>query len=1468
MLSPLLRPYRDKMRTLACLALLGLTRLISGSSPPLIISLETGWPAPPLLHEILETVYDESPSAYFALLGLLPHEELSPEKTLSTILHLIDSHSLLPDPSSLSTLHYALGLHTAVPRIEAFYNWYEASIDEHRLGVEGCGSWVEYKGKGYCNAEDLDAAMADTFSTANPMDLLPFDHARDAVGILYYDPSSQPFDVDRFIVRYKPARQTHQTPMSGYGVELALKRTDYLVVDDRQAKSQGKATQWTHSGPFDDVLGSNPWQELSIPLTANETNNLGLKAASLIMSSPDPLAALTHLSQDFPKYSAALARKVNVSGPISEAIGRMLSQPVPVRGIFINGKLHAESEIDAYSLLNTLRTERDLAKSLVDLGLAPSQAIHLLTDSLIGRQQTEDDTSDGLVDASDRHEGGNVIIWWNDIEKDSRYKGWSTSISGYLRPLYPGQMHSVRRNTFNAVVILDLSYPSSLEIITEQIIAVIKGGIPIRFGVVPMLSNDASVAMANLLQYCVKTFGRGYTRELLIKIHAATPRNARVSINTMHQAYEVVSADSDKEHLPFEQVIASDSTDEVRQYLSRLAATTGQGHIFLNGKYIPLHSQWMQYLSGELMTQVNFLQQQLIADVVTDENISTLFYDLPSTSLRRNLLIVPSATDNKLRIVSLDKVFPAEAYEQLIYPDREVLGSVWIVGDLNSEEGRKLVSNAVTYLQDSASTGLGFLHTPFRRQGVPCLIDGLIKSGRLGKMSPAELASTLDGLDENQSCSDDTIGPKIAEALGITTSHPYILYNGRLVGPVTEAFVAEDFAALEAYEMRKRVKPVFDLLQTMMDTSTYDKPRLAKVISMASATLASAYTSADDGIFTPTPLPRSREYELASPALTFSVGDEQALVRIAAVLDPISEGAQRAASLLQTMAEMDGVSVSVHLLPAPMMREVPLKRFYRFVSSPRLTFDSHGNPISPEILFEDLPSTPIFTLAMDTPPAWIVSPRQSRLDLDNLVTGSVSDSIHVFFTLKQLLIEGHAREANNAPPRGLQLQLTTEGLQVASDTQVMANLGYMQFKATPGVYHLAIRPGRGTEVYDLESVGNEGWDSAGVNVTGTRIALASFDGMTILPRFVRRPGMETANVLVEAPVTVSYPQAVFSRMKEMVGLAPKPAVKNADINIFTVASGLLYERFASIMILSVMKHTTSTVKFWFIENFLSPEFLEFLPKMAEEYNFQYEFVTYKWPRWLRAQTEKQRIIWAYKILFLDVLFPMNLDKVIFVDADQIVRVDMKELVDVDLHDHVYGYPPMGNSREEMEGFRFWKTGYWRDALRGRPYHISALYVVDLKRFRQLATGDRLRGQYHALSADPGSLANLDQDLPNSMQDQIPIFTLEQDWLWCQTWCDDESLATAKTIDLCQNPLTKEPKLVRARQIPEWDTYDQEIAAFAARVSKGDMGLAASVDDLASGPVTAGDKSDDLAKKDGTGTPDASEGESGHLPDEL
>lgn len=55
-----------------------------------------------------------------------------------------------------------------------------------------------------------------------------------------------------------------------------------------------------------------------------------------------------------------------------------------------------------------------------------------------------------------------------------------------------------------------------------------------------------------------------------------------------------------------------------------------------------------------------------------------------------------------------------------------------------------------------------------------------------------------------------------------------------------------------------------------------------------------------------------------------------------------------------------------------------------------------------------------------------------------------------------------------------------------------------------------------------------------------------------------------------------------------------------------------------------------------------------------------------------------------QILFLDVLFPLELDRVIFVDSDQIVRTDLKQLIDLDLQGAPYGYTPMGDDRPDME----------------------------------------------------------------------------------------------------------------------------------------------------------------------------------------
>ncbi|KAF6171519.1 hypothetical protein GIB67_018043 [Kingdonia uniflora] len=133
-----------------------------------------------------------------------------------------------------------------------------------------------------------------------------------------------------------------------------------------------------------------------------------------------------------------------------------------------------------------------------------------------------------------------------------------------------------------------------------------------------------------------------------------------------------------------------------------------------------------------------------------------------------------------------------------------------------------------------------------------------------------------------------------------------------------------------------------------------------------------------------------------------------------------------------------------------------------------------------------------------------------------------------------------------------------------------------------------------------------------------------------------------------------------------------------------------YECFLKIMILSVLKNTCRPVKFWFIKNYISPQFKDVIPHMAQEYGFEYEFelITYKWPSWLHKQKEKQQIIWAYKILFFDVIFLLSLEKVIFVDADQIVRTDMGELYDMDIKRKPLAYTPFCDNNKDMDGYRF------------------------------------------------------------------------------------------------------------------------------------------------------------------------------------
>ncbi|KAG1748320.1 glycosyltransferase family 24 protein [Suillus paluster] len=1298
------------------------------------------------------------------------------------------------------------------------------------------------------------------------------------------------------------------------------------------------------------VAGNNPLskeeiQDLGVKaasflaLISNPTSLPPIVSSCLSDKSLTPLNVLYALSTNFPHYAAPLARKVSVPDTIRDEVQDNWGKAMMgVNMVWVNGRV-LEGEVGIFGLLRNFARERALIRSLVELGMSRAQAIEFVmhpvhsgafdsppsklkvkrgttlgsakrfvqevlgTDTendaeaeiSIEAQKTYDippkwdDLLDGLVDSSDRLEGGGVIVWWNDIEDDTKYAGWGTDLTQLLH-LRPTQLFSphlrLRANIINVVLALDFSQPRFFPLIASQVDGIVARGFPVRWGIVPVFANDGDgLKMARIIYYVAQKFSRPEVASFFRSLSTAHTQQEfpALSWSAVHAAFNALGASDNFADIgsgKFPSV--EEAVESARGWMKRLGVSGKDGEGFVNGRWHEVGDNFLRDLQNEAVGQLQLLQELVYLGELTSASvplISTFFYDFPTTFSSRNPYIFSKAPSSvhahsssagNLKMFDLGDVRKRTGWNPLtcawVTSDAERTPmSMAVIADLDSAEGQALVREAVAFVsRKEAQSRVTFLHNPAIGSAggkVSSFFASVGSTSDLGELSPDVLRRALDDLETQDSAQlfiaegvrlqlDSqahtaflTTSRLLAREAGLQPGEQAILVNGRLIGPIGPAseFVSEDFATLETYEMKKRVRRVVQAIEDVLtDGTELDTVAYANIISMASSIIYADQQPdpSEAGLFDSAPRPRTRNYRLLSGNYTkFEFGDrENALTHLVLLLDPLSEGAQKWIAILEKHEELfPEVYFELRLNPA-LHSEIPLKRFYRYSVEPHVQYDNKGNEIPVQVTFNRLSVDPIYTLSMDVPPSWLVRPREALYDLDNIQPSTLPpDGLHALFSLDYLVVEGHARETqSNSPPRGVQLQLTTSSStanhtpSVVDDTQVVANLGYLQFKARPGTFKLGIREGGGREVYEMASVGSEGWNSPSVEDSGEELTVMSFEGLTLYPRLSRKPGMEKVDVLGGLPQRSGHSQMIggilskvssfFTSKSKSTTEVVETAAKQADINIFTVASGLLYERFASIMILSVLRNTKSTVKFWFIENFLSPSFLEFIPHMAEEYGFQYELVTYKWPSWLRAQKEKQRIIWAYKILFLDVLFPMDLDKVIFVDADQIVRADLQELVDLDLHGAPYGYTPMGNDNYEMEGFRFWKTGYWKDFLGGLPYHISALYVVDLVRFRQMAAGDILRGQYQMLSADPNSLANLDQDLPNNIQRDVPIFSLHEDWLWCETWCSADRLHRAKTIDLCQNPLTKEPKLSRARRIPEWEEYDNEIAQFAGRLA--------------------------------------------------
>ncbi|KAF9977389.1 hypothetical protein BGZ73_006136 [Actinomortierella ambigua] len=1568
-----MRVLGPKLRSIGVALTLVATASVASAttSPPVTVSIHTPWAAPPLLLEILESVAVENRTAYYPLLKQLVDPSFLSQATTPMALYeqglkvVQESGHVTKDV--LSTLKLSLAVHSTSAGIQAHYQLYNSVIVPERSKVSGfdpaCPVWVDWYGLQVCDLQELKAIVAkgldkyrgsDKAPTTMELDqILPNNTPSDLFTILYanvLDPAFEPFHQYltqlaeeyglRYSLRYVPPARSSSSAASGqehlslagFGAELALKSTDYLVIDDRDLghdlgmESSQKVLKQVDS-EVDLDLGDDETPKVE-PLTEKELKGLGYSVAQHILESKDPLKTLVRLTRDLPKYQ----RKV-LKSEIRSDIQQEISANSAYYGreernrIWLNGQPIPQHKMNPFNLLRILRSERRAIETFKTISPSEENALKRFRELLINSSNDREELSSSIVfDVRDKSKNahGSVVTWLNDLVTDKRYKDWSDDLYVLYQPARMGSFPETRHNYVSALFAVDLSSPQNMQLIASELSNLVQHLVPVRFGVLPLIKSqdgdDAKVAM--LWRHVLNRHGLKAGLSFLQKTLVGNVQQGAEILAAAQKAFEEVTSgatlkDTTTPVMTAAQVLAADSvyrgwTADAMEMAERFGVDATS--MFVNGKHFYINGDHTQRLIRE-MHHVQQTLAALLREGKIKKSMDLYEYALtqPGVFSRRNRLVFINDESNPLKMVDLSLGI-TDSWDNHVFIEKDRINelapkeqdaTLFVVADFDSAQGIQQAAAALAAVQeqpdDENHLRVALVHngdlTHARKDSPPTslgqFVSQLVKCDAAPSLAfwKELLSATLQGSDlatalEKATAADaqsawvtniaEHCQPEqlqsaarerhvfLKDSLKAKPNEMYLVLSGRVIGPLTSHFSAADIQTYVSYERQTRLVNIEK--RTEDSVGVVSASAMMKISSLVYSTLLQQ----DQGLYDLSDpfVSRYRFFgDLLSAQSKFSVNTtapgEEPWFHFQATLDPLSELGQKWAHMIEVLSKLDSVQLDVLLLPHPVVKQPP-KRFYRYVLDSELRFDpSHGQLVPPAATFHGMPESSLLTLGVDVMPAWVVTSKSCIHDMDNLKLESLSGAarrvgVVADFELQHILVEGFARDiTQRAPPKGAQFLLGTKAEPHVVDTLVMANMGYFQLKGNPGVWEMSLRPGRTQDIFEIESIGADGWLAGGVKDDKRDVIINNLEGMVLYPRLVRKPGMENANVQDEAVEDTNLWNTIKSSIKNLTG---KKGVekKKADINIFSVASGHLYERFLSIMILSVMKNTESRVKFWFIENFLSPSFKDLLPHMAEKYDFDFELVTYKWPHWLRAQTEKQRIIWAYKILFLDVLFPLDLDKVIFVDADQIVRTDMKELVDLDLHGAPYGYTPMCNDRKEMEGFRFWNQGYWKDHLRGKPYHISALYVVDLVRFRQLQAGDQLRNHYHGLSADPNSLANLDQDLPNNMQSQVPIFSLPQEWLWCETWCSDEGLKKAKTIDLCNNPMTKEPKLDRARrQIKEWEEYDNEATAFARQVAsklREEKAAAQSEHEKAEqeqqqDPSAAGDAAKDIPRRD-------------------
>ncbi|GAB0179271.1 UDP-glucose:glycoprotein glucosyltransferase 2 [Grus japonensis] len=804
------------------------------SSQAVTARLAAKWPATPLLLEASEFIAEDGNEKFWQFLEtvreLTVYKQGDSEHSYYNLI--LKKAGQFLSNLQINLLKFALSIRAYSPTVQMFQ---QIAADEPP--PEGCSAFVVIHEKHTCKTNEIKKLLKKATKRPRPY-LFKGDHKFPTlkedgpVVVLYAEMGTKDFVRFHKILSEKAQKEeivyvlrhyvqkpgSRKMYLSGYGVELAIKSTEYKAVDDTQVKGANdtKEEEDEEEEEESDVQGflfgklkqmhpdlKNNLKEFRKhliettnnmePLKVWELQDLSFQAAAQIMSTPvyDALKVMKDIAQNFPIRARSLTR-VPVDKKMRNEIEENQKHFHEILGIqpgearlFLNGLQIDLDFHDPFSILETLKLEGKVMHGLHELGikeeiLSKFMRLHI--------HPTDDSYALDI-----RHSS---IIWVNNIEQDHSYSTWPASYQELLKPAFPGVIQQIRRNLYNLVLFVDpvqedtSDYMKLAELFYHH-------NVPLRIGFVFILSTkeeidgneDAGIALWRTFNYIAEESDTSQAFTSIINMYHEVKDGNVLTVNHVKDVLR-----SEYPHADVQSILGVHSEyDEGRKAGATFYKRTGLGPLpqaLFNG--VPFNREEMD--AAELETVIlqriidatGFFQRAVFMGLLNDHiNAIDFLMDQHNVVSRINPTIL-GAERRYIHFRSTSVPFDVEDFSTFSFLDSQDKSAVisdnmmyltkkdegalyavtiWIIADFDKPAGRRLLSNALKHLKTSSHTRVGILNNPSSKikEDNTAIARGILTT--FLTQNNSSLKSFLSKLTKEETAKSLAAGTKIAKFL-------------------------------------------------------------------------------------------------------------------------------------------------------------------------------------------------------------------------------------------------------------------------------------------------------------------------------------------------------------------------------------------------------------------------------------------------------------------------------------------------------------------------------------------------------------------------------------------------------------------------------------------------------------------------------------------------------------------------------